>query len=123
MAVGAQMNYKNLPIKNAKFYQAVVINQVMSTYIQNPKYVDGRVDSKKDVKLELCPEGLLVESESEFTIVSWNNLASVTLDKTAQVEAEQPKQAKQYKTSEEVSAALKDKKASKDSETVDFRKI
>lgn len=126
MAVGVFMNYKNLKIKNAKFYQAVVINGAMSTYITNPEYVEGRVEDRRNVKLSLCEDGLMVESENEICVVSWNNLAVVTMDKHAQIIEEKPNKYAN-KTSDEVAEAIKKKNTKQadenKSETVDFRKI
>lgn len=110
------INYK---IKSARFYQAVILNEAMCTYIINPEYVIGRVEDKKNVKLSLSDNGLEVESQNEVTIVSWNNIASVTLDKNAPLPS--PAEAKRIensKTSDDVAASIKSKKSD-----IDWKKI
>lgn len=70
-------------IKSVRFYQAVVVCGVNETFILNPEYNTMRRDSQKSLKLSTNEQGLIIESDSDLTLVSWNNLAAIYYDKSS----------------------------------------
>lgn len=77
-------------IKSVRFYQAVVVCGVNETFILNPEYQNTRKDSQSSMKLSTNDKGLIIESDKELTLVSWNNLAAIYYDKNAPLEAIKP---------------------------------
>jgi len=70
-------------IKSVRFYQAVVVCGVAELFVLSPDYQNTRKDSQKSLKLSTNDKGLVIESENELTLVSWNNLAAIYYDKNS----------------------------------------
>ena len=72
----------NHPIKYLRFYQSVPLNGMQLTYFTPAEYMTVRKDETKALHARIHDKGVIIESETEAVLVSWNNIASCTFDKT-----------------------------------------
>lgn len=76
------MDYK---IKSVRFYQSVEINGVQENFLLHDDYRKIKKGGK-GFKMSNHPNGLLIETDTDYIIVSWNNISAIYYDKIAPLE-------------------------------------
>lgn len=77
-------------IKSVRFYQSVPLNGGQVNYFTPQYYLSLRNDQNAAIKVSVVDKGIQLESPTEITLVSWNNVASVLYDKSRVVDDGKP---------------------------------